>query len=150
AWRGGGSDVSPSSERPLRIRWRSAVLDSGSGLGWAARLCGAVLAEFVNDKSGMADPCPSAATLAAGMATSERTAQQARRELEQAGLLRLERREGHPARACLTFPTSAPRAGVPLHEVQTTSARTSARTPAPAAPVPENQKNQNTLAPPNS
>jgi hypothetical protein len=143
--------MSPSSERPPRVLWRSLALDAESELGPWARLCACAIAEFANDKTRMCDPCPSAMTLARRMGCSERKAQKARLELERAGLLRLERRVGVPARALLTFPTSAPRTGVtparraevgdsePLHNVQETSVPTSA----PCAPEPENQKTDN-------
>jgi hypothetical protein len=126
--------VSPA--RQARLTWRSAALEPDSGLSWRARLGACVYCEFARG-DGVLDPAPSAATVAARMAVTVRTADSARRELDDAGWLRVERRPGRASRMMLV-------AGEPPQEMQgsddATPARTPARTPAPGAPEPENQR----------
>jgi hypothetical protein len=104
------------SERPLRARWRSAVLDPQSGLSWAAKLAAAVYAEHSISAAGDLRYSPSVPTLAWWMGTSERVARRGRRELVEVGLLVLDERSGRTSRARLVLPTPAGEAGVPLHE----------------------------------
>jgi DNA-binding transcriptional MocR family regulator len=107
--------MSASSERPLRARWRTAVMDADSTASASARLCACAVAEYVNDRTGMC--YPSASTLAERMGVCERTARRARSELEDAGFIDLERRSGRSPRIWLRFPTPEKPAGVPLTEL---------------------------------
>lgn len=114
--------------RQLRFTWRSAALEPDSGLSWRARLAAAVYCEYAN-RFGELDPAPSAGTVAERMGVAVRTVDNARRELEDAGWLAIERRPGRPSRMVLLTTT-------PPHVVRDTPARTPARTPAPPATEP--------------
>jgi hypothetical protein len=126
--------------RPALVVWRSAALEPDSGLSMTARLAACVYCEHANG-SGVLDPAPSAGTVADRMGAVERTARQARRELEDAGWLEVERRPGWPSRIVLR----------PLQEVpgsdRPTPARTPARTPASGADELENQRTKRAGAP---
>jgi hypothetical protein len=133
--------MSPSLQRPLRVKWRSAVLDPESQLTALARLCGCAIAEHYNDRTGRCDP--SAATLAERMGCCERTAQRARRHLEDAGFLTVIRPRGASAQLALSFPSPDKSAGVPLTEPLTQMQRTPDTTSDRAAAEPENQELEN-------
>jgi hypothetical protein len=120
---------------PLRLRWRSAILEAEAGLSWHGRLLGCVLVEHATNTSAVLDPAPSATTLASEMGASVTSVHEGRRELEAGDWLKVTRRSGRPSRMRLVLPE-------PLRETQgsdgVTSARTyaptSARTSAPHAP----------------
>jgi hypothetical protein len=125
-----------SRQRQPRFTWRSAALDPESGLSWRARFAACVYCEFANG-NGVLDPAPSVATVAGRMGVAERTARQARRELEGDSWLIVERRPGKPSRMVLL--TAEPRQEMPGSEGGTpapTSAPTPARTPASPTPEP--------------
>jgi DNA-binding transcriptional MocR family regulator len=129
-----------SGARQPRLTWRSAALEPDSGLSWRARFAAAVYCEFANGQ-GALDPAPSVATMATRMGVAERTVREARRELEEAGWLDVQRRPGRPSRMVLL--TGEPRQEVPGSEGATpapSTARSTARSTAPPTPEPENQK----------
>jgi hypothetical protein len=128
--------VSRREQTPLRVRWRSAALDPDSGLSAKARLCACVLAEFDRQDTGCV--WPSAETIGACMGMSGRAAQDARRELEDRGWIKVERPPGQPARVYLVAGTPAGSSGVG----DVTPEATPEATPAESAPEAEKQRSR--------
>jgi hypothetical protein len=129
--------------RQLRLVWRSAALERGSGLSSRARLAASVYCEFANGE-GVLDPAPSMETIAAGMAVALSTAHKGRQELEAAGWLSISRRPGRPSRIVLAS------AHQPLRHTEGSNEPTPPKTPPPTPPKtpppdgaePDNQLNQ--------